>query len=66
MELFAASFIVIALAALCMALGVIAGRRPVISGCAAHGPRSETGAACDVCGGACEADKPASRDREAV
>lgn len=66
MELFAASFIVIALAALGMALGVIAGRRPVTSGCATHGPQSETGAVCDICSGACEADTPASQDREAV
>lgn len=53
MEIFAISFVVMALAALGMALGLIAGRRPIVSGCASlTGPD----AGCTFCGGVCGGD----------
>ncbi len=44
MAIFLISFLVIALAALLMALGAIAGRRPITAGCGG----------CETCDGACE------------
>ncbi len=44
MAIFLISFLVIALAALLMALGVMAGRRPITAGCGN----------CEACDGTCE------------
>ncbi len=58
MEIFAISFVVMALAALGMALGVLAGRRPIVSGCAGlTGPD----AGCTFCGGGDVPDDGPSR-----
>ncbi len=55
MTLLAISFLVMALAALGMAVGAIAGRRPITAGCARLGDLLDNPADCEVCGGPCGA-----------
>ncbi len=57
MELFLATFLIIALAALGMAVGVIAGRRPIGAGCGRVDRSGDVCAGCEVCGGFCGADQ---------
>ena len=57
MKLFLVCFLVIVFAALCMAVGVIAGRRPIGSGCASIGGLTGTEIGCEICGGEREADR---------
>ncbi len=54
MTVFLISFLVIALAALAMALGVLAGRRPIDSGCGSLLALEEADIDCEICGGSCE------------
>ncbi len=54
MTLLIIGFLVIALAALGMALGAIAGRRPITSGCARLGGLLDGPAECGACGKACD------------
>lgn len=49
------SFLVMTLAALGMAVGAIAGRRPITPGCARLGGLLERPTDCEVCGGICDA-----------
>lgn len=49
------SFLVMTLAALGMAVGVIAGRRPIAAGCARLDDLLDGPAECEVCGGICDA-----------
>ena len=58
MELFLISFLVIVLATLGMALGVIAGRRPIRAGCGKIDALNDADAGCDFCGDLCEGDQP--------
>jgi len=62
MTLLVISFLVIALAALGMAVGAIAGRRPITAGCARLGGLLDSPADCEVCGGPCGA-QPKDRYR---
>jgi hypothetical protein len=57
MTLLVISFLVIALAALGMAVGAIAGRRPITAGCARLGGLLDNPADCEVCGGPCGAQQ---------
>jgi hypothetical protein len=50
MELFLATFLVVALAALGMAVGVIAGRRPIGAGCGRVDASGDVQAGCEICG----------------
>ncbi len=60
MTLLVISFLVIALAALGLAVGAMAGRRPITAGCARLGGLMDAPAECEVCGGTCDARQ---RDR---
>jgi len=53
MTLLVISFLVIALAALGMAVGAIAGRRPIAAGCARLGGLLDSPSDCEVCGNPC-------------
>jgi hypothetical protein len=54
MEIFLISFLVIVLASLGMALGVIAGRTPISAGCGSFDRLGDKTANCDICGSGCE------------
>jgi hypothetical protein len=53
MTLLVISFLVIALAALGMAVGAIAGRRPITAGCARLGGLLDGPADCEACSDPC-------------
>lgn len=64
MEIFLISFLLLVLASLCMAVGVIAGRRPIRAGCGRFDAPNGAGASCDICGELCEGDqRVASREQ---
>lgn len=50
MEIFLISFVVLVLASIGMALGVIAGRSPITAGCGNIDQLGDKGAGCAICG----------------
>ncbi len=50
MEIFVLSFFVVSLAVLGMAVGVLAGRRPIMGGCGGVDRADVTGIGCGACG----------------
>jgi hypothetical protein len=57
MTVFFISFLIIVFAALGMAIGTIARRRPIVAGCARFGGLDDRHAECDICGSPCQADQ---------
>ena len=65
MTVFLISFLVIALAALAMALGLLVGRRPIKAGCGSLLALEGVDGGCEICGGSCEGlEMPPSAPRD--
>ncbi len=66
MEIFVLSFIVVSLAVLGMAVGALAGRRPITGGCGGVDCADATGIGCGACGPEAGSAHPLARGEGAA